>query len=1304
MPTLRARVLGGLALAWEGRPLPSIPSSTARSLFAYLAVHRDRPHTRDLLAGTFWPDLPDAVARRRLTQALWQIRRAFRPHAPLLAKGDTIQIDPDLPLWLDVQEFERLASDDNGGTGAPGAERLQRATELYRGELLAGYYDEWVLGERERLRELFLTVLERLVEAEKQRGEYERALLHARRLAAEDPWREEAHCEVMRLCHLLGRSAEALRQFELCRQVLKAELGAEPSRETVALGRAIAQPGVQEAAPYLPLPRSTLHEPPALPADWLALGLVGRDQERATLAAQVEAAVDGLGGLVLIEGEAGVGKTRLLQEVVRDAEWRGLQVLWGRCRQAAGAAPFSPWVEALQGAISPLRVEQWSRLVDRIWLQVLGPLLPALAAALPGLAPPPRVEPEREQERLVNALFELLAAWSRSVPLALVLEDVHWADEDSLALLVALGGRLRAQRALIIASYRGDEARSLPAVWRALQALPCAGLRGRLALRPLGQSETGELVRRGLGLRVTAPLFASRLYRETGGNPLFVIEVLRALHDEGTLVRDSNGEWSTAWDRTTADYAELAVPATVERVLTHRLDLLTAGERAALEAAAVLGDEFSYPLLQETAGQEGTALVAALDGLVRRQLLVERQASLQFGHDEICRVAYHSMAADRRKALHRRAADALEALCPGPRPVTAALAYHLAGGQVWGRAVDAYAAAGREAASVYAAELALRYYGLALDILERHNPFPAAREAERRFDLLAARCPLLHQRAEAEAWRADVEAMRLLARTLSDPGRQVEALLQQAELLANLDSEYEAARRAAEQALALAQEHGLRRPQARAWLAIGTAWKQQGHSRPALEAYQRALEAGEANPVERVELYVGLVMTYRDMGEQDRAQAMAEAALEQAQARDDPLVAARVHNALAWIARAQGHHRAEAEHCRAMLGHMRAIGHRYYEGVALNNLSLACSALGEYGPAIEAGEEALQIFGQIDHRHGQAITLLNLSSRYKDTGQPAEAQRVLTEGLALARELSLADDECRMLSSLAELLTHAGQYAAAGEALERAEQLAHKLGSSYLLATVHFRAGELALARGDYRRAVERFERSIEQYGASSYGYYQNTTRSFLAVAHLRSGDLETAVRLSVQAMAQAESQPDAPPSLDLYLHHYQIMAAAGEPGAAHAALQRAYDEVQKRLDTLENPAWRRGFVEEMPLHRQIVAAWQALQPRRLEVRLPRAGAPGGRPLRDDEYVAVTWTVEAPEDRSLSGKADRRQARLSRLLREAAEQGAAPTVEDLAAALGVSEPTARRDLAALRQAGNPVETRGSRRRRAGGPK
>ena len=171
---LSARLFGGLDLSCDGIPPPPISNATARSLLAYLLTYRDRPHTRDLLAGAFWSDLPDEQARRRLSQALWLIRKSLGPHFQLDTESASVRLSPDMPLALDVADFERLAACPTTNENALTA--WLEAVELYRGDFLAGYYEDWVLFERERLRERLLELLGQLANALKARGDYERAL------------------------------------------------------------------------------------------------------------------------------------------------------------------------------------------------------------------------------------------------------------------------------------------------------------------------------------------------------------------------------------------------------------------------------------------------------------------------------------------------------------------------------------------------------------------------------------------------------------------------------------------------------------------------------------------------------------------------------------------------------------------------------------------------------------------------------------------------------------------------------------------------------------------------------------------------------------------------------------------------------------------------------------------------------------------------------------------------------------------------------------------------------------------------
>jgi hypothetical protein len=307
---------------------------------------------------------------------------------------------------------------------------------------MAGFYDDWAVIERERLREMYLIALSQLLEMCKAREAYGEALRYAQRLATKDPLREEGHREVMRLCHLLGRNNEALQQYELCRAVLAEEFGAEPTAATTALYLEItARAGSAEAA-YLPQPPGLLPSP--LLEGTGQVSLVGREEERRALVGCLEQAIGGQGGMVLVEGEAGVGKTRLLQEVARDAEWRGAQVLWGQGRELAELPPYGVLGEALRAGLSPLRASQLAQLVDGLWLREASLILPELAEWLPNLPQRVLLEPALQRSRPLEALTRIVLALSQIAPHLLILEDLHWADEATLEALAHLARRLAA--------------------------------------------------------------------------------------------------------------------------------------------------------------------------------------------------------------------------------------------------------------------------------------------------------------------------------------------------------------------------------------------------------------------------------------------------------------------------------------------------------------------------------------------------------------------------------------------------------------------------------------------------------------------------------------------------------------------------------------------------------------------------------------------------------------------------------------------------------------------------------------------
>ncbi|HET6229647.1 MAG TPA: BTAD domain-containing putative transcriptional regulator [Longimicrobiaceae bacterium] len=268
MNTLRIHLFGGMDLFRGGRPLPAFATQRARGLFAFLALHRGRPHARDVLMGHFWGDRPEHTARKCLRTDIWRVRQVVEcdgGEACIRVRQDEVGFDAASDHWLDVHEFEgRLARVPEGANAALTGETaavLEEAVELYRGDLLEGIYDDWCLVERERLRLRFLGALERLMRWHAGRGAWLHASLLAQRLLGHDPLREHVHRDVMRFFAYAGDRPAALRQFDVCVRLLQHELEIGPMDETAALADSI-RAGTLQPPPAGRTQDEARHSPP----------------------------------------------------------------------------------------------------------------------------------------------------------------------------------------------------------------------------------------------------------------------------------------------------------------------------------------------------------------------------------------------------------------------------------------------------------------------------------------------------------------------------------------------------------------------------------------------------------------------------------------------------------------------------------------------------------------------------------------------------------------------------------------------------------------------------------------------------------------------------------------------------------------------------------------------------------------------------------------------------------------------------------------------------------------------------------
>ncbi|MGA9351432.1 MAG: tetratricopeptide repeat protein [Anaerolineae bacterium] len=749
MPALRVYLFGSPTITRDDMLL-SITSQKAQALFYYLISNRQL-YSREKLAAVFWGETSDRQAKGSLRNTLYELRRDLVPgNMPaeeyILAETNTLCFNTEADYWLDTEEFERLLNEEAEDERTR-MDNSSKAVKLYRGDFLEGFiikdsyeFEDWSFFERERLQRRYLEALTELSGYYGRQGEYEKAIAYAIQVLGRDSLKENVHRQLMRLYYAAGNRSSALRQYEICKEVLEQELGVPPLAETTTLyGQILRQELVEPLAREMEAP---IKEPsieirwqprpsPLRPwpkPEYLSSSLVGRDREFAQLISHLEAASQGKGRLVIIDGEVGIGKTRLVQELLDRAE-PDFHLLIGRCYESEMALPYQPLVEALRGYLPTLDLNKLH--VSKLWLREVSKLVPELSEALPDLPNSVPLSTDTERSRLFEGVVRFLVALSRQRPLILFFDDLHWADQATLVLLQYLARHVTGERILLVGAYRTEDLNEPLA--NTMRSLNQDGLLSRITLRRLTLEDVTTLIREMAGMESGGEKFSRRVYQETEGNPFFIFEVIRSLFEEGILYRDEHG-WSTDLKDFATNYAQLPIPPSMREVIQARLNRLDEVSHQVLETAAVFHQQFYFVTIKRACDKSEDEALDAFDGLLRAQLIKEVEVGIEgssydFNHDKIREVAYQQMSGARRQQVHRRVGEALEIeyrdrLDEG----VSRLAHHFVAGGDREKALRYSIKAGDRARELYANEEAIAYYQRALELAESEEELSTIHE------------------------------------------------------------------------------------------------------------------------------------------------------------------------------------------------------------------------------------------------------------------------------------------------------------------------------------------------------------------------------------------------------------------------------------------------------------------------------------------------------------------------------------------------------------------------------------------------
>jgi DNA-binding SARP family transcriptional activator len=947
----------------------------AGALIAYLAITKKR-QSRDTLAALLWPEFDQTHARATLRRTLSTLNKALGG-SYLEISREYLNLNFKAGIWVDVDEFYNLLLECQSHGHLPTEscskclKPLIAAIELYAGDFLAGFslrdssnFDDWQFYQADSLRRNFTNALERLVQCYATSGNFESAIMYAQKWLALDRLNESAHRLLMQLYAWNDQQSAALHQYRECVQVLDRELGVGPLESTTRLYQAIKEhqisppPATKYGSTMTSESRlnnisqmqintskniTTSSQTATLQTSY---PLVGRSNELLTLK-QVYGDIHTFGHLMLLEGEAGIGKTRLAEEFLADAQSKGAIVISVRCYEGETHFAFGPIVAGLRTTVALEGAEQKMKDIPLSWISEAARLLPELNAYHTDLSALLPLDSPGAQSRFFEGLKQLLYAFCKGdLPGIVFFDDIQWADSATLDLLNYLVRRLREQPVCLLVTLRNRQASNDNRLHQLQNEALRAGIATVVSLSRLNLVSVRELVlSTSLDDEALKEGFIERLYQETEGLPFFLIEYLLAVIN-GVLSAESEN-WSP--------------PVSVRELLHSRLKAVSETGKQLLGAAAVIGRSFDFETLREVSGRGEEETVNALEELIAQGIVEEvdvskseRALKYDFSHERLRSLVYEETSLARRRLLHRRVAETLIGHTRENRllgNLAGQIAYHFDKSGNEAVAAEYFKLAGDHARSLYANAEALTHYRMALA-------------------LGYADAAILHE-------------------SIGD--------------LYTLLGDYSNAIKSYETAAALCAPSALANVEHK----LGNVYERLGEWDLAESHYETTLQIfGQiGSDGERAKVYADWSLAAYHRGQIDRAINLAKQALELAEDAQDTRALAHVHNILGILASNQQQLEEAQHHLEQSLALAEELNDMSIRIAVLNNLALICKSYGEIERAIALTQDALALCESQGDLHREAALYSNLADLFHEYGNAEVAMSYLKQSVSIFADI-----------------------------------------------------------------------------------------------------------------------------------------------------------------------------------------------------------------------------------------------------------------------------------------------------------
>jgi len=823
-------------------------------------------------------------------------------------------------------------------------------------------------------------------------------------------------------------------------------------------------------------PASSSRSPPdpAIVSTMDTTPFVGRSNEYGLITGLVARLTAGAGHVVLIEGEPGIGKSRLMREVARYADAQQLPTLATNCYEIERAMPYQPVIDLVTRALDRVSAAALRNLAP-VSLAELAALVPEVGERFPGLPQLSNDFPEARQARLLRAVAQLLEVSRGGRPSVLLVDDIQWADDASAQLFHYLARHAAQRPVLVIYAYRDEELDSDERLARLVEGLRRGTGARRVSLARLGPADTESLVAALAAANPGASGLAERLHRETEGNPFFLMSMLQSLSEGETQLEPHAGEGPGL------------LPDALRAAVRVRLAHVPKETRPTLEAAAVLGRRFDFDTLLDVTREPEGRLLDAVETLVKRRLLREEPEGgvYDFSHDKVREVAYLDIGGARRRLLHQSVAEALERRGEGEtHDSVARLAEHYERAQAWSKALHYLVLAGERSQSLFAMRDALHWLDRAVALVESN---PKSLDEHQRRALYERRGAARAQAGQTQGAVADIRRVIDAARASGEREKARDALIQLGMAYRRADA-YEQATACLTEALAESRAMNDERAAADTLYHLGTVAWSTGSNDQAIRSHQEAVEICERTGL--TDLVA--VQAYHGRGEAHFANA-------------EPVAAIECYTRSLELAR--------------------GIGDKSYESENLMMIGHACvgtKGLGDYPRAMTNFEAALEIARAADLQWHMGPTLLGIDHVRACTGHYGEAWAGMQKTLRWLESLKQPRYQLIAYDFIGHLLLDLGLNERALEQLERGFALGRDTGIMFWRGTID---AQLAVARSrlGQKDVAPPLQAALEQTRRSSERYLMVRCLDALAEIALATGDTGQCRAYADELLALAE-------------------------------------------------------------------------------------------------------------------------------------------------------------------------------------